>query len=137
MSDDYEAVLSGLEDRVNKLCAENSLLRGIAAPETVERYLRHRREGRQWSAHMSTDAGQLEYTQEELDRVRKELKTAKQSLVNERQMWQQAIGIVVKNPADLRLIGTPDKPNEIRESLRPLAESPARILTGEVGPEQG
>ncbi len=46
----------------------------------------------------------------------------KQDLLNERRMWKAAVALVLSEPQNIGLVGDPAKPNEVRETLRPIAE---------------
>lgn len=42
-------------------------------------------------------------------------------IAKERQMWKNALAIVLNCPDDLDLIGNPGSENDVREALRPVA----------------
>lgn len=45
------------------------------------------------------------------------------SVERERAMWKLTIAAILRRPADIELIGEPGKPNDVRETLRPIADA--------------
>ena len=51
----------------------------------------------------------------------------KQDLLNERRMWKSAVNFVLQCPRNLDIVGNPNEINEVRETLRPVADLVIRL----------
>lgn len=58
---------------------------------------------------------------DEIKELTAKLAAAQLALKNERRMWKNAIDVVIRTPLNLRLIGNPGEPNEVRDALTPVA----------------